>query len=86
MNHRIVFTGGPGAGKTAVITYLRHLGYQTASEVSRQVISPDRAVRSHLNPCDNDMVNCLLFMNLKSDTLHGAGVDEWDLWRRCIRE
>ncbi|QUJ66227.1 AAA family ATPase [Photobacterium sp. GJ3] len=38
MNHRIVFTGGPGAGKTAVITYLKHLGYQTATEVGRQVI------------------------------------------------
>lgn len=38
MNHRVVFTGGPGAGKTSVIEYLNNLGYPSAPEVGRKVI------------------------------------------------
>ncbi|WP_284449848.1 AAA family ATPase [Spongiibacter tropicus] len=38
MNYRVVFTGGPGSGKTAVIDFLCRLGYQSAPEVGRKVI------------------------------------------------
>lgn len=38
MNNRVVFTGGPGSGKTSVIELLCHMGYQSAPEVGRKVI------------------------------------------------
>ncbi|WP_167415304.1 AAA family ATPase [Vibrio alginolyticus] len=38
MNNRIIFTGGPGSGKTSVIELLCHMGYQSAPEVGRKVI------------------------------------------------
>lgn len=38
LNNRVVFTGGPGAGKTSVIELLCQLGYQSAPEVGRKVI------------------------------------------------
>ncbi|AFI85472.1 hypothetical protein Q7A_2684 [Methylophaga nitratireducenticrescens] len=38
MNNFIVFTGGPGSGKTSVINRLKALNYQCATEVGRKVI------------------------------------------------
>ncbi|EOW9393481.1 AAA family ATPase, partial [Vibrio cholerae] len=38
MNNRVVFTGGPGSGKTSVIKFLEQLGYPSATEVGRKVI------------------------------------------------
>ncbi|TOH91902.1 ATP-binding protein, partial [Vibrio parahaemolyticus] len=38
LNNRIIFTGGPGSGKTSVIDLLCHMGYQSAPEVGRKVI------------------------------------------------
>lgn len=38
MNNFIVFTGGPGSGKTSVINRLKALNYQCAPEVGRKVI------------------------------------------------
>ncbi|WP_120513042.1 AAA family ATPase [Photobacterium salinisoli] len=38
MNNRVVFTGGPGSGKTSVIKFLEQLGYSSATEVGRKVI------------------------------------------------
>ncbi|MEZ8630261.1 AAA family ATPase [Vibrio lentus] len=38
MNNLIVFTGGPGSGKTSVIDALKSLGYRCAPEVGRKVI------------------------------------------------
>ena len=35
---RIVITGGPGSGKTALINYLEKEGYQVMHEISRDVI------------------------------------------------
>ncbi|SRX55721.1 AAA family ATPase [Aequorivita sp. CIP111184] len=35
---KIVITGGPGSGKTALITYLEKEGYPVMHEISRQVI------------------------------------------------
>lgn len=35
---RIVITGGPGSGKTALISYLEKEGYPVMHEISRQVI------------------------------------------------
>ena len=35
---RIVITGGPGSGKTALISYLEKEGYSVMQEISRQVI------------------------------------------------
>ncbi|GGY59879.1 ATP-binding protein [Bacterioplanes sanyensis] len=38
MNNRVVFTGGPGSGKTSVIKFLEKLGYPSAKEVGRKII------------------------------------------------
>ncbi|MCK8084305.1 AAA family ATPase [Vibrio sp. 1CM8B] len=38
MNNLIVFTGGPGSGKTSVIDALKSRGYRCAPEVGRKVI------------------------------------------------
>ncbi|MFA0056458.1 AAA family ATPase [Vibrio echinoideorum] len=38
MNNLIVFTGGPGSGKTSVIDALKSQGYRCAPEVGRKVI------------------------------------------------
>ncbi|WP_305810568.1 AAA family ATPase [Photobacterium leiognathi] len=38
MNNRVIFTGGPGSGKTSVIDLLCQMGYQSAPEVGRKVI------------------------------------------------
>lgn len=44
MNNLIVFTGGPGAGKTSVIEKLIELGYVCAPEVGRKVIKHQVAI------------------------------------------
>jgi predicted ATPase len=36
---RVVFTGGPGAGKTALLTELERRGYRVVPEVARAIIS-----------------------------------------------
>ena len=38
MNNRVVFTGGPGSGKTSVIDKLKRMGYKCSAEVGRNVI------------------------------------------------
>ena len=38
VNNRVVFTGGPGSGKSSVIEFLKGLGYPVAPEVGRKVI------------------------------------------------
>ena len=38
LNNRVIFTGGPGSGKTSVIELLCQMGYQSAPEVGRKVI------------------------------------------------
>lgn len=38
MNHRFVMTGGPGAGKTTILTSLTELGHRTAPESARKII------------------------------------------------
>ncbi len=50
MNKRIVFTGGPGSGKTSVIEYLNTLGYESAPEVGRKVIQRQVAMRGEALP------------------------------------
>lgn len=38
MSYRVIFTGGPGSGKTSLIEYLNQIGYQSTPEVGRKVI------------------------------------------------
>lgn len=38
LNNRVIFTGGPGSGKTSAIELLCQMGYQSAPEVGRKVI------------------------------------------------
>lgn len=41
--HRIVLTGGPGAGKTTVLEELRRRGYATGDDAARSIIRERRA-------------------------------------------
>jgi len=38
LHNRVIFTGGPGSGKTSVIEFLGRMGYPIAQEVGRKVI------------------------------------------------
>lgn len=38
LHNRVIFTGGPGSGKTSVIEFLGRMGYPIAKEVGRKVI------------------------------------------------
>lgn len=50
MNHCIVFTGGPGSGKTTTLDYLKALGYRCADEVGRKVILQQGAINGRALP------------------------------------
>ena len=45
---RVVFSGGPGAGKTALLNELRSLGYATMGDSARSIIA--ERLRSNLSP------------------------------------
>ena len=45
---RVVFSGGPGAGKTALLDELRLLGYATMRDSARSIIA--ERLRSNLSP------------------------------------
>ncbi|HDS1202460.1 TPA: AAA family ATPase [Shewanella algae] len=53
MHNRIVFTGGPGSGKTSVIDFLQSLGYPSAPEVGRKVIKAQLAQAGRALPWDD---------------------------------
>ncbi|MHA2810460.1 AAA family ATPase [Vibrio campbellii] len=53
MNNLIVFTGGPGSGKTSVIEHLTKLGYVCAPETGRKVIQHQVALGSDALPWKN---------------------------------
>ncbi|USD42841.1 ATP-binding protein [Vibrio sp. SCSIO 43135] len=53
MNNKVVFTGGPGAGKTSVIEYLKQLGFPSAPEVGRKVIQTQVATDGRALPWKN---------------------------------
>ncbi len=53
MNNLIVFTGGPGSGKTSVIEHLTKLGYVCAPETGRKVIQHQVALGGDALPWKN---------------------------------
>ena len=53
MTHCVVFTGGPGSGKTSVLEALQKSGYRTKSEVGRKVIQQEVAKGSDSVPWAN---------------------------------
>ncbi|WP_204165124.1 AAA family ATPase [Shewanella algidipiscicola] len=50
MNNRVIFTGGPGSGKTSVIKFLCQMGYPSAPEVGRKVIQAQVASQGSALP------------------------------------
>lgn len=50
MNNRVVFTGGPGSGKTSVLEFLFKMGYPVAPEVGRKVIQAQMALQGSALP------------------------------------
>ena len=53
MNHKIIFTGGPGSGKTSTIAYLESLGYKSVSESGRKIIQQQMKIKSPSLPWEN---------------------------------
>lgn len=50
LNNKVVFTGGPGSGKTSVIEFLCQMGYPSAPEVGRKVIQTQLALQGTALP------------------------------------
>jgi predicted ATPase len=48
--HRYIITGGPGAGKTSLLTTLQNYGYPCSAEVSRALIMEELAKSSRCLP------------------------------------
>ncbi|AQS38638.1 putative ATPase [Shewanella psychrophila] len=55
MNNFIVFTGGPGSGKTSVINALMDSGFLCTNEVGRQVILSQVAQKGAALPWNNKL-------------------------------
>ncbi len=55
MNRLIIFTGGPGAGKTSVIRHLKKLGYTCAPEAGRKVIQDQVATKGRALPWEDKL-------------------------------
>ncbi|WP_415717639.1 AAA family ATPase [Maridesulfovibrio sp.] len=53
MNNLIVFTGGPGSGKTTTINHLIGMGYRSMAEVGRQVIQEQLKIGGKALPWDD---------------------------------
>ena len=53
MNHKIIFTGGPGSGKTTTIAYLESLGYKSVPESGRKIIQQQMKINSTSLPWKN---------------------------------
>ncbi|SNR79836.1 AAA family ATPase [Pseudomonas segetis] len=53
MNNFIVFTGGPGSGKTAVIEQIKALGHRCRDEVGRMVIRQQQELGADALPWKN---------------------------------
>lgn len=53
--HKIVITGGPGMGKTSIITKLEAQGYTCISEVGRQIIRQQMALQGDALPWKDPM-------------------------------
>ena len=53
MNHKIIFTGGPGSGKTSTIAYLESLGYKSVPESGRKIIQQQLKINSTSLPWKN---------------------------------
>ncbi|MDZ7846617.1 MAG: AAA family ATPase [Owenweeksia sp.] len=56
---RVIITGGPGTGKTSVLSILSQLGYPTHEEISRKVIREElqKTVRSYPGGIHRGSVN-----------------------------
>ena len=50
MENKIVITGAPGTGKTAIINQLKSLGYSCSEEISREIIAEQIAAGGDVLP------------------------------------
>ncbi|MBC8265687.1 MAG: ATP-binding protein [Flavobacteriales bacterium] len=53
MEKKIVITGAPGTGKTAIIDCLKKLGYSCSKEISREIIAEQLASGGDILPWKN---------------------------------
>ena len=53
LNHRIIFTGSPGAGKTSVMDYLKNRGLRCLPEVPRLIIEQQQQLKNGILPQRN---------------------------------
>ena len=64
VTERILITGGPGFGKSSIITELEHRGLFVFHEISRQIITRELAINGDCTPWQN--VECF-----SEEVLHG---------------
>ncbi len=63
---KVVFTGGPGAGKTAVLEALRQRGYAVVDEVARKVIAERKARGLSPRPAPQAFAETILEEDLRN--------------------
>jgi len=70
--HCFVFTGGPGAGKTAVLEQLQQQGYHTIPEVARDIIREQMARNGEALPWKNTRLYKQIMADRTIDAYHHA--------------
>ena len=73
MKRRFVLTGGPGAGKTAILDQLSKQGFRTASDVARDIIR-ERKLQG-LTPRPDPQAF--------AEECHRRNVDAWEASQEC---
>jgi predicted ATPase len=70
---RVVITGGPGAGKTALLSELDRLGYATVDDTPRAIIRSRRARGLSPRPPPPEFAEEILRREIEQYDLHGGG-------------
>jgi len=72
---RVVFTGGPGAGKTSVLNELRSRGYATTGDSARSIIADRLRSRQSPRPKPLEFARQVLHLDALSYACHAQTVD-----------
>ena len=70
MNPLIIFTGGPGSGKTTVLEQLKEQGYVVVEEVARRIIQQQQATGGNATHTGDQQAFCELMLQASIDNYH----------------
>jgi predicted ATPase len=81
--NRVVFTGGPGAGKTSVLQELASMGYATVSDSARSIIAERLARGANRRPDPETFAREILGRDIKQ-YLNVADASNWVFFDRGV--